>query len=105
MAREFCSSKGGDLAVITSQLEMDVVIGHFNESVGRGTWLGGVYNGTIMSWQWINGEPWLFENLEEGQTFEDDERLTFRTRILSPERKWLSVGYDSIKYVLCERRL
>ena len=55
MARDFCFSKGGDLAVITSQLEFDTVVGYFNESADRGTWLGGVYNDTIGTWKWING--------------------------------------------------
>jgi len=53
MAREFCFSKGGDLAVITSKLEFDTVIGYFNESADRGTWLWGVYNDTIGTWKWI----------------------------------------------------
>ena len=103
-ARQFCFSKGGDLAVITSQLEMDVVIGHFNASLTSGTWLGGVYNGTMMSWQWINGEPWMFDNLAQGETYKDDQRLTLKRVGASPKRHWDGMAPDSVQYLLCERQ-
>jgi len=70
MARDFCFSKGGDLAVITSQLEFDAVIGYFNESAPRAIWLGGVYNERLSTWHWINEEPWVFGLFDVGYVYE-----------------------------------
>jgi len=79
------------------------VIGYFNASTKLGTWLGGVYNDTLSTWQWLNGEPWEFEYFESGHTYRDNDRLVFRKRQSSPERKWGGVTTDKLKYVLCER--
>ena len=102
MARDFCFSKGGDLAVITSQLEFDTVVGYFNESADRGTWLGGVYNDTIGTWKWINGEPWGFQYFETGEVFQAGDCLVLRNKGKNPERQWVGQLPDKIKYVICE---
>ena len=102
-AREFCFSKGGDLAVITSQLEFDTVIGYFNESAPRATWLGGVYNETLSTWHWINEEPWVFDLFDVGYVYEPGHCLTLRNINMSYKREWKGSPPDDNRYVLCER--
>jgi len=80
------------------------VIGYFNESADRGTWLGGVYNDTLATWQWLNGEHWEFDFFNENYTNKYNHRLVFRNRESSPERNWNGAPPDADKYVLCEQR-
>lgn len=108
MARDYCVGKGGDLAVITSQLEQDSVTETFNSTIERALWLGGHYDAKMMTWSWVTGETWNFTTFDEenyNAVPTTDCYVTLRNKMTDPERKWLCVEYWRNRSTLCERIL
>ncbi|XP_062243252.1 asialoglycoprotein receptor 1-like [Platichthys flesus] len=54
-SREYCHSKGADLAIITSQNEMNFINGLFGHDTN--TWIGLTDEGVEGVWKWVDGTP------------------------------------------------
>ncbi|XP_053273745.1 C-type lectin domain family 4 member M isoform X1 [Pleuronectes platessa] len=54
-SREYCQSKGADLAIITSQNEMNFINGLFEEE--KQSWIGLTDEGVEGVWKWVDGTP------------------------------------------------
>lgn len=59
-ARVYCESRGGHLATITSQQQMDTIIELLEESDMKTVWLGANNYTSNGGFQWVNGEPFEF---------------------------------------------
>lgn len=59
-ARVYCESRGGHLATITSQQQMDTIIALLEESNLETVWLGANNYTSSGGFQWVNGEPFEF---------------------------------------------
>lgn len=59
-ARVYCESRGGHLATITDQQQMDTIITLLEESDLETVWLGANNYTSSGGFQWVNGEPFEF---------------------------------------------
>ena len=100
---KFCSNRGSYLVVITSKLEFETVMTHFDNSLIHGTWLGGVYNQSRGQWTWENGEPWTYDNFD--MFTKSGKYLYIRKKSNSPGREWSDANALVLRRILCERRL
>ena len=100
LSRFVCRTNGGDLAVLSSQLEHDMVIGSFNV-IGE-IWLGGLYNDTTASWKWINGQPFIFDNFVSDIHSVSGQAVFITSRSESKDRKWTGSDINNKKMSLCE---
>lgn len=68
-ANNYCDGLGGYLATITSSAENEFI---YNEIhiLDFHTWLGGTDAVQEGTWEWITGEPWVYENWD---TFEPND--------------------------------
>ena len=65
-AKADAEQRGGHLATITSQSEMDLLTNAFgNELLSK--WLGGTDELAKGQWKWVTGEPWSFTRWYLGQ--------------------------------------
>ncbi|MBK8167942.1 MAG: hypothetical protein IPK64_18510 [bacterium] len=60
-ARADAAARGGHLATITSQAELDFIWTNLHPIR---SWLGGIRDG---GWRWITGEPWAYTNWYPGE--------------------------------------
>lgn len=67
-AREFCTQKGGYLAVISSQSENTFIKTRFASlTPNHGTWLGGSDEASEGTWKWIKNQKWIYSNWSPGE--------------------------------------
>ncbi|CAB1417614.1 unnamed protein product [Pleuronectes platessa] len=64
-SREYCQGKGADLAIITSQNEMNFINGLFGND--REVWIGLADEGVEGVWKWVDGTPLTLEFWGAGQ--------------------------------------
>jgi hypothetical protein len=87
-ARDYCKSKGGHLATITSLEEQEAV---FELVKNKGTknlyWIGGYKTNGI--WAWVTGEQWDYTNWAPGEPNSDGKEnyIQMFHKITSPG-KW-----------------
>jgi hypothetical protein len=64
-AKDDAEKRGGHLATITSNVELQKMI----QQVGfvDGLWLGGTDEGSEGKWRWVTGEPWSYQNWGGGE--------------------------------------
>lgn len=62
-ARDVCASQGGYLVTIQDTVENDFI---YQLTKGN-TWLGATDEIEEGTWVWVNGEPWDFQNWEQGE--------------------------------------
>ena len=87
-AEDFCISQGKHLASLTSKEEVTAVKRLMPYGYGY-VWLGGKWNSTNQSWQWIDGRKWDFQ--EEIKTWSNHEG-TQQCLFTSIEKSKLSWG-------------
>ncbi len=66
-ANQVASSMGGHLATITSAAEWNFVQSSFPAGSLSTLLLGGTDDGSEGNWQWVTGEPWIYENWGSGR--------------------------------------
>ena len=112
-AKEYCESKGGYLATITSQEEQDFVAALEAKVDAPDFWIGGSDAGSEGEWYWFTGEPWEYtawypggsagsEEPNNGLGAGEDYILMMQDR----NYQWTDAfgGYDSehTAYFVCE---
>lgn len=110
-ANAAASASGTYLATITSVGENDFVFGLISDSpefwvvagtVYWGPWLGGSDEVTEGTWEWITGEPWVYENWGAGQPDDSggQDHLHFRGEP-APASEWDDFHRDapSVAYI------
>ena len=72
-ARDFAKLRGGHLVTITSQREQDLI----NPLVlNSNAWMGGSDDNLDGNWEWITGEPWVYQNMGPNQPDNTDGNST-----------------------------
>ncbi|GHU55894.1 hypothetical protein FACS1894132_12650 [Clostridia bacterium] len=66
-AKEFCESKGGHLATITSQEEQEFINNLMNGKPDSYYYLGGSDVEQEGLWRWVTGETWVYGNWNSGE--------------------------------------
>ncbi len=66
-AKDYCESKCGYLATITSQQENQFVYDNLVDPIDHYCWLGGTDQVNEGTWQWTTGEAWEYSNWETGE--------------------------------------
>jgi flagellin len=61
-AKSDAESRGGYLATITSQTELDYIVSQLPDYASKiaKAWLGGTDENVEGQWEWVTGEPWVF---------------------------------------------
>ena len=60
-AKADAEAKGGHLATVTSQTEWDAIQKSLGGDFSKDLWLGGTDPNMSGNWQWVTGEPFVFE--------------------------------------------
>ena len=69
-AKEYCERHGGHLATATSAAENQFIYENFGRD--HVCWLGATDEENEGTWKWVTGEPWEYENWNEGEPTNGD---------------------------------
>ena len=92
-ARQYCATRGGHLATITSPDEQEQVELLLSAQGMKSYWLGG--RKIDGAWTWITGEPFEYSNWEEGQPDGvGDEAACYLQIFNTPDSNSVPVTWD-----------
>lgn len=101
-AKDFCTSQGGHLAVITSADEQADIVRQLNVSTPEPLWIGGQYNVDTGVGAWLNDETWDYTNFVSNP-LGGDNCVNLAMFEFDPSRKWLAHPCDYLRGALCEK--